>query len=106
VKHYEVYLSPLAEVKLTKLLNFLSEEWSEKIKDNYLTILKSKFTQLSNFPESCELSAKKKGVYKCVVTKQSIFFYRIKGREVEIITLFDSRQDPKKLRKELKKYFG
>lgn len=44
-----------------------------------------------------------KGLYKCIVTKQTTFFYRInmKEKEIEIITFFDTRQNPNKLYKEI-----
>ncbi len=42
------------------------------------------------------------GIYKCVVTKQTTFFYRINfiKEEIEIITLFDTRQDPDSLKQQ------
>jgi len=38
-----------------------------------------------------------------VVTKQTTFFYRVNfaKEEIEIITLFDTRQNPDKLKKQL-----
>jgi hypothetical protein len=43
------------------------------------------------------------GIYKCVVTKQKTFFYLLNfaKEEIEIITLFDTRQDPDKQKKQL-----
>jgi hypothetical protein len=43
-----------------------------------------------------------KGLYKCVVTKQSSFYYRIRNNEIEIITLFDNRQNQSKIFEEIK----
>ncbi|NLP59458.1 type II toxin-antitoxin system RelE/ParE family toxin, partial [Lutibacter sp. B1] len=45
-----------------------------------------------------------KGLFKCVVTKQTTFYYRIKfeREEIEIITVFDTRQDPNKLENDIK----
>ena len=47
-----------------------------------------------------------KGIFKCVVNKQSSFLYRIKNNEIEIITLFDNRQDQSKIFKEIKEHFA
>lgn len=43
-------------------------------------------------------------IYKCVVTKQTTFYYRIlnQSEEIEIITIFDTRQDSDKLKKDIK----
>jgi hypothetical protein len=54
-------------------------------------------------PESCPKSKELGGIYKCVVTQQTTFYYRILAdkKEIEIITLFDTRQDPDKLKGQL-----
>ena len=47
-------------------------------------------------------SNKFQGLYKCVVTKQTTFYYRVSVelKEIEIITIFDTRQNPNKLKKD------
>lgn len=101
----EVFLSELAESKLKKLTRRLLENWSYKVKMDFLTKLANKIEQISIHPESCPKSNEFGGIYKCVVTKQTTFFYRInfKTEEIEIITLFDTRQDSKKIKKQLGK---
>lgn len=48
-------------------------------------------------PKSCPESEEFKGLHKCVVTKHNSLFYRITDDEIEVITLFDNRQDPSSL---------
>lgn len=100
----EVYLSELAESKLKKLTQHLLENWSHKVKMDFLTKLTDKINQISIQPESCPKSNEFGGIYKCVITKQTTFFYRInfQAEEIEIITLFDTRQDPEKIKKQLR----
>ena len=100
----EVFLSALAEDKLTKLTQYLESEWSRKVKDEFVAKLTEKINQIATHPESCPQSFVQKGLYKCVVTRQTTFFYRInrKLNEVEIITVFDTRQNPDKLEREIK----
>ena len=100
----KVYLSPLAEQKLTKLTEYLLEAWGHKVKNNFLGELGGKIDQISAHPESCEKSLKFGGIYKCVVTKQTTFFYRVDydNDEIEIITFFDNRQNPNELDELLK----
>jgi len=99
-----VFLSELAELKLLKLNKHLLENWSKKVKDNFIDKLSERIRQISHQPKSCPKSSEFDGLYKCVVTKQSTFFYRILDakKEIEIITLFDTRQNPKKLKKDLR----
>lgn len=96
----KVYLSELAEQKLLELNLYLLENWGKRIRDKFLEKLSAKIEQITNQPESCPQSIKFRGIYKCVVTKQTTFYYRIlsEKNEIEIITFFDTRQAPEKLR--------
>jgi len=100
----KVFFSPMAEQKLITLTTYLLIHWNKKIRDEFLEKLSSKIQQISAQPESCSTSLIKKGIYKCVVTKQTTFYYRIikTENEIEIVTFFDTRQDPNKLKKNLK----
>ncbi|OFZ01269.1 MAG: plasmid stabilization protein [Bacteroidetes bacterium RIFCSPLOWO2_12_FULL_31_6] len=99
-----VFLSELAEDKLFKLTSFLLENWSLKVRNDFLRKLTSKINQISKQPESCPESSEFKGLFKCVVTKQTTFYYRINfdRNEIEVITVFDTRQNPNKLVKDTK----
>jgi len=100
----KVFLSELAEKKLLKLNNFLLENWNLKVRNDFIKKLTSKINQISEQPESCPQSSEFKGLFKCVVTKQTTLFYRINfdRKEIEIITVFDTRQNPDKLEKDIK----
>lgn len=99
----KVFLSELAEVKLLKLSEYLLENWSLQVRDNFITKLTEKIEQISIQPESCTKSSEFKNLYKCVVTKQTTFFYRViyDKNEIEIITFFDTRQNPDALKKDI-----
>lgn len=99
----KVFLSELAESKLLKLSEYLLEEWNLKTRDKFISKLNDKIKQISIQPDSCPKSSEFKNLYKCVVTKQTTFFYRIiaERKEIEIITIFDTRQNPDKLKKEI-----
>jgi hypothetical protein len=72
---------------------------------DFLAKLTNKIKQILTQPESCPKSNEFGGIYKCVVTKQTTFFYRInfQREEIEIITLLDTRKDPEKIKKQLGK---
>jgi len=99
----KVFLSELAESKLLKLSQYLLEEWNLKTRDKFISKLNDKIKQISNQPDGCPKSSEFNNLYKCVVTKQTIFFYRIiaERKEIEIITIFDTRQNPEKLKKDI-----
>ncbi len=100
----QVFFSELAEEKLIFLTEYLLENWGQRVKTNFLIVFKERIEQISINPESCPKSNEFGGIYKCVVSKQTSFYYRIlfNRREIEIITIFDTRQNPDKLNKQLK----
>ena len=49
------------------------------------------------YPESI----RKKGLRRCVITKQTTLFYRFNSKTIVIVTLFDTRQNPNLLQKDL-----
>lgn len=99
-----VFLSGLAESKLLKLSEYLLENWNIKTRDKFISKLTEKIKQISFQPDSCSKSSEFENLYKCVVTKHTTFYYRILAdrKEIEIITIFDTRQNPDKLKKEIK----
>jgi plasmid stabilization system protein ParE len=99
----KVFLSELAESKLLKLNEFLLENWNLKVRNDFIEKLTSKIEQILNQPESCPESYLFKGLFKCVVTKQTTFYYRVNfdKKEIEIITVFDTRQNPDQLEKDI-----
>lgn len=99
----EVFFSDLAKDNLKNLTNYLLEQWGYKVKQNFIAKLDKKIEQISVFPESCPKSLQFGGIYKCIVTKQITFFYRVNfdRDEIEVIALFDTRQDLDKLRQTL-----
>ena len=100
----KVFLSDLAASKLLKLSDYLLENWNLKTRDKFIDKLSEKIKQISTHPQSCPESSEIKGLYKCVVTKQTTFYYRISFelKEIEIITIFDTRQSPDQLKKDVK----
>jgi len=99
----EVFLSALAESKLLKLSEYILANWNLKARDKFISKFTEKINQISLQPKSCPQSLEFKGLYKCAVTKQTTFYYRINMElsEIEIVTIFDTRQNPSKLRKDI-----
>ncbi len=103
---YRVYFSGLADKKLVLLTDYLTEEWSVSVKQNFIKILKAKIDHISSYPESCIESDIFKNLRKCIVTKQTSFLYRIKNENIEIVTVFDNRSSFKSITKEIRKHYG
>ena len=98
----EIFLSIRASKKLNVLLNQLENEWSEKVKINFISKLDKSLEQIRLFPQSAEESPLKKGLHRCVITKQTTIYYRFDSKKIQVVTLFDTRMDPDKLQNEIK----
>lgn len=99
----DVFLSKQAETKLIALSNYLLENWNIKTRNQFFGKLTKRTKQIASHPYSCPESKEFKGLYKCVVSKHTSFYYRIKSnqKEIEIITVFDSIQNPSSLQMEI-----
>ena len=95
----EIVLSKRAAQKLDKLLE---SEWSERVKNNYVEKFDQIINQLRTFPEIGQKTELVKGLHHLVITKQTTVYYRYDNKNVKIATIFDTRMDPKKIKKEFK----
>lgn len=95
-------LSKRTSKKLDKLLEYLETEWSEKVKRDYLSKFEETLKLVKEKPEIFPSTETVKGLHKCVITKQTTVYYRFDELKIYIVTLFDNRQNPKKLKDETK----
>ncbi len=97
-----VRLSKKASVKFDNIIEHLKSEWSEKVKDEFILKLDKAMNHLAQFPASHPKSETIKGLHRYVITRQTTIFYRFNKNVVTIVTLFDNRQDPNKIKEETK----
>ncbi|CAN5165380.1 hypothetical protein BH23BAC2_BH23BAC2_27260 [soil metagenome] len=97
----KVVVSKIAERKLEKLFNYLLENWSVKIKTDFIKKLDKNISLIKSHPESFPKSEKDPNLRKCVVTSQTTLFFKFNDNEIRILTIFDNRQNPDKLKTEL-----
>ena len=98
----KIVLSKRASKKIANLLDYLEDEWSIKVRDNFLKKLDKSIKQIQEFPESCIETDYIKGLRMLVVTKQTSLFYRFDNKTIKIVTIFDNRMNPNNIKKELK----
>jgi len=97
-----VIISKLAERKLDKLFDYLITKWSIKVKDEFIKKLDKNISLIKEQPESFPSSEKENGLHKCVITKQTTLYYRFDDKKIKIVTIFDTRQNPEKLKQDVK----
>ena len=99
----QIRLSVRASQKLEKLLLFLETKWSVKVKKDVVLKLDDCLKKIQALPDSFPASEAVKGLRKCGVTKQTTIYYKYSASTIDIITFFDSRQNPELLNKEIKR---
>lgn len=97
----KVSISKTAERKLDQLFLYLIETWSVKVKTDFIKKLDKSIEIIKEFPESFPESKVQKGLRKCIITSHTSLYYRFNSRVIIIVTIFDNRQDPDRLDKEL-----
>jgi len=93
-----VTFSPKAIENTKEIILYLKKEWSEKSAKKFINILREKISYIKRFPNSYHSLSGKEHIRRCVVSKQITLYYRLIKNEIEVITLFDSRQNPNKLK--------
>ena len=94
----KIIWSPAAEIDLISVLNYLNEKWSLLVATQFINKVDSIVVLIAEEPKLFPIINKKHNVRKCVLTKQNTLYYRENKYSIDIIRLFDSRQDPKKLK--------
>jgi plasmid stabilization system protein ParE len=93
---YKIKQSRQFNKDIIALLSYLEKEWGYKVATDFQDFLDGRLLRLSHFPEAGRITAKNTGVRKLVITKQNKLYYKIKGKTVYLLTLFDTRQNPKR----------
>jgi len=93
----KVFFSETALKNLKGIKHYLISKWSERIYIKFKDKLKSTIDLISKNPEAFPKS--NKNIYKCVLSKQITIFYRFNSTEIQILSVFDTRQNPTKINK-------
>ncbi|MEQ8907550.1 MAG: type II toxin-antitoxin system RelE/ParE family toxin [Vicingaceae bacterium] len=102
----KIRLSSLAAYKLELLVEYLEERWSSRVKLKFLKKLEKSLNVAANNPNVFPHSQIRPELRKLVITKQATALYLIDSDSLFVITIFDTRQDPNEIDKEIKKHFG
>lgn len=93
---YEIILKKRFTNKLVKVLAYLEDEWSQQVAANFLKKIDYRLRQLSGQPFTGVPSEKIKYVRVVLITRHNRLYYKIKGKKVIILNMYDTRMNPKK----------
>ena len=93
----QIIWAPLAEADFAAILEYLDKNWDSKVATSFIDLTENAIDQISVNPKQYPVIFKKKQIRKCVLTKHNSLFYRDSRSQVEILRVYDTRQDPNSL---------
>ncbi|WP_432670256.1 type II toxin-antitoxin system RelE/ParE family toxin [Flavobacterium sp. SM2513] len=93
---YEILWTDNALKELSKTINYLEENWTDKELQNLANQLEQTLKLISQNPYLFQVSDFKKDVRRAVVLTLNTLYYRISEDNVQILSFFSNRQNPKK----------
>lgn len=92
---YKILWTENALKELQKTIKFLEENWTEKELKNLATNLEKNLHLISQNPYLFQSSDYKKEVRRAVILTLNSLYYKINENNVEILSFFSNRQNPK-----------
>ena len=93
----QIVWSPSAESDFANILEYLQENWEERVTNQFIDLTEGILAQISLNPKQFPLIHKKQKIRKCVITKHNTLFYRESNSQVDLLRIYDIRQDPNTL---------
>lgn len=90
--------SSLAEEDFAKLLEYLENRWNNAVCLKFISKLDFCIDLIYKNPNQFPFLNVELQIRKCVVTKQNTLYYRETDARIEILRLFDTRQNPDTLK--------
>jgi plasmid stabilization system protein ParE len=95
---YRIEWTERAILNLQNIIDYLLHQWTEKEVRNFVRKLDKRLELISINPLLFPKTTRRKNVRRSVLTKHTVIYYETSNNTIKIITLFDSRQHPKKLK--------
>jgi len=91
---YKIQWTEFALDELDKTIDYLQENFTDKEIKKFASKIESVLELISINPFLFQ-KAEGKEVYRVVILKYNTLYYRIKDKDVEILSFFSNRQNPK-----------
>ncbi len=95
---YRILWTNEAIKNLEQILDYITTAWTDKEANHFKMKLAEQLNIISKFPNIFPASIMAPRLRKAVLTKQTIIFYEVKDQNIYIVYLFDSRQNPERIK--------
>lgn len=87
-----------ARESFDNIITYLEENWTEREIKNFIARSNKVIAHITVTPLMFRHSGKK-DIHEAVIVPQCILIYRIRKKQIQLLVFFDTRQHPKKKRK-------
>ena len=93
---YKILWTAFALKELEKTIEYLEENWTEKELRTLAESIEEKLALISQNPNLFQASDNKKNIRRVVIQTYKTLYYRFENEQIEIISFFSNRQNPKR----------
>lgn len=93
---YEIFWTENALKELEATFEYLNQNWTKIESHNLSLRLEETLYLISRNPNLFQNSNIRKAIRKVVIAKYNTMYYRVNGGNIEILSFFSNRQNPKK----------
>ena len=93
---YEVIISTDVLKTLDAIAFYLEREWSKKVAVQFLNTFYKKVDAIAINPLISRRSSKYTAIRKILITKHNMLYYEVFNERIELLQIFDTRQNPEK----------
>jgi len=94
----KIIWSPKSEKDFENILEYLSKEWDAEVTIKFIDLIDILLIQISINPRQFPLIHKSLNIRKCVISKHNTLYYRNRRNHIELLRIYDNRQNPENLR--------
>lgn len=92
---YEIVWLPKAALRFDEIIVWLQIHWTDKEIAAFISRTEEVITMIKDNPLLYRKS-EKRNIHEAIITKHVLLLYRKKRGKVELLTFFDTRQNPVK----------
>ena len=93
---YKILWTNHALKELEDTISYLEEKWTDKELQNLAIKMEETLLLISHNPNLFQVSEVKKDIHRVVILTHNTLYYRVNNNQIEIISFFSNRQNPKK----------
>ena len=94
----QIKLSPLAKRDFAVILEYLDLNWNAKVTNNFIDMFQECLKRISYDANLFSYFRKDLNIRKCIVTKHNTLYFRESINEIQVLRIYDVRQNPDKLK--------